>query len=106
MPQKPAVLAVDVGGSHVKALLSGEMERRRFDSGPDLTPQAMVEGVLRLADGWSFECVSVGIPMPVRDGKPVAEPVNLGKGWDGFDFEASFAVPSKVANDGVMDALG
>ena len=69
MPQKPAVLAVDVGGSHVKALLSGESERRRFDSGSDLTPQTMVEGVLRLAEGWQFDRVSVGIPAPVRGGK-------------------------------------
>jgi polyphosphate glucokinase len=101
-----SVLVVDVGGSHVKALVSGETERRRFDSGPGLTPQAMVEGVLRLVDGWSFECVSVGIPMPVRDGKPVMEPVNLGKGWVGFDFGAAFGVPTKVVNDAVMQALG
>jgi polyphosphate glucokinase len=101
-----AVLAVDVGGSHVKALLSGETERRRFDSGPDLTPQTMVDGVLRLADGWRFDCVSVGIPMPVRGGKPTVEPVNLGKGWVGFDFEAAFGVPTKVVNDAVMQAVG
>jgi polyphosphate glucokinase len=106
MPQKPAVLAVDVGGSHVKALLSGESERRRFDSGSDLTPQAMVEGVLRLAEGWQFDRVSVGIPAPVRDGKPIAEPVNLGKGWVGFDYEGAFGVPTKVVNDAVMQAIG
>jgi polyphosphate glucokinase len=90
----------------VKALLSGESERRRFDSGADLTPQAMVDGVLRLAEGWAYERVSVGIPMPVRDGKPVVEPVNLGKGWVGFDFEAAFGVPTKVVNDAVMQAVG
>jgi polyphosphate glucokinase len=106
MPQKPAVLAVDVGGSHVKALLSGESERRRFDSGPDLTPQTMVEGVLRLAEGWQFDRVSVGIPAPVRGGKPIAEPVNLGKGWVGFDYEGAFGVPTKVVNDAVMQAIG
>ena len=32
------VLAVDVGGSHVKALLEGEAERRRFPSGPEVIP--------------------------------------------------------------------
>ncbi len=104
--QTQSVLAVDVGGSHVKALLQGESERRRFDSGRDLTPQAMAEGVLQLAEGWSFDRVSVGIPMPVRDGKPVAEPVNLGKGWVGFDFDAAFGVPTKVVNDAVMQAVG
>jgi polyphosphate glucokinase len=100
------VLAVDVGGSHVKALLSGESERRRFKTGSNLTPQTMVDGVLRLVDGWSFERVSAGIPMPVHGGKPVAEPVNLGKGWVGFDFDAAFGVPTKVVNDAVMQAIG
>jgi polyphosphate glucokinase len=102
----PSVLVVDVGGSHVKAMLSGERERRRFDSGPDLTPQEMVEGVLGLADGWSFDRVSVGIPTPVRGGKAIADPVNLGGGWIGFDFEAAFGVPTKVVNDAVMQAIG
>jgi polyphosphate glucokinase len=102
----PPVLAVDVGGSHVKALVYGETERRRFKSGPDLTPEAMVEGVLRLVEGWSFERVSVGIPTPVRGGKPVAEPVNLGDGWVGFDFDSAFGVPTKVVNDAVMQAVG
>src|SRR5215211_7670112 len=105
-PQKPSVLAVDVGGSHVKALLSDESEHRRFKSGPRLTPAAMVDGVLRLADGWSFERVSVGIPTPVRGGKPIAEPVNLGEGWVGFDFDEAFGVPTKVVNDAVMQAVG
>jgi polyphosphate glucokinase len=101
-----SVLAVDVGGSHVKALVSGESERRRFASGPDLAPQAMVEGVLRIVEGWSFERVTVGIPTPVRGGKAIAEPVNLGKGWVGFDFDGAFEVPTKVVNDAVMQAVG
>jgi len=104
--QARSVLAVDVGGSHVKARLTGESDRRRFDSGPDLTPQQMVEGVHALAAGWFFDRVSVGIPTPVRGGKPIAEPVNLGDGWVGFDFDAAFGVPTKVVNDAVMQAIG
>ena len=100
------MLAVDVGGSHVKALLSGETERRRFKTGSRLTPSAMVDGVLGLVDGWSFERVSVGIPTPVRGGKPIAEPVNLGEGWVGFDFDGAFGAPTKVVNDAVMQAVG
>ena len=102
----PAVLAVDVGGSHVKALASGEREPRRFDSGPKLRPAEMVEGVLALVRGWAWDAVSVGIPTPVRGGKPIAEPVNLGKGWIGFDYEGAFGKPTKVVNDAVMQALG
>lgn len=100
------VLAVDVGGSHVKLLASGERERRRFDSGPKLTPRQMVDGVLEAARGWSWEVVSVGIPTPVRGGNSIAEPINLGDGWVGFDFETAFAKPTKVVNDAVMQAIG
>ena len=103
---KPRVLAVDVGGTHVKALLAGEKERRRFKSGPDLTPQAMVEGVLDVASGWAFDRVSLGIPMPVRSGKAIAEPINLGTGWVEFDFDDAFGVPTRVVNDAVMQAIG
>ena len=100
------VLTVDVGGSRVKALASNEQERRRFDSGPKLTPQEMVEGVLDVTAGWSWDVVSVGIPTPVRGGMPIAEPVNLGEGWVGFDYEQAFGKPTKLVNDAAMQALG
>ena len=102
----PIVLAVDVGGSHVKALTSKETERRRFKSGPTLTAEQMVAGVLNVVDGWSWDVASVGIPTPVRGGKVVAEPVNLGEGWVGFDYEAALGKPTKVINDATMQAVG
>lgn len=100
------VIAIDVGGSHVKLLVDGEVEPRKFDSGPKLTPKAMVEGTLAAAEGWSWDLVSIGIPTPVRDSRPVSEPANLGKGWVGFDFGQAFGRPTKVVNDAVMQALG
>src|SRR2546423_15569077 len=100
------VLAVDVGGSHVKVLLEGEAERRRFASGPEFTAQAMVDGVLEAVDGWSFDRVTVGIPTAVRGGKPIAEPVNLGDGRVGFDYEAAFGVPPKGVNNAGLAAVG
>lgn len=103
---KQIVLAVDVGGSHVKLLTSDEQERRRFRSGPELSPEQMVDGVREAARGWSWDVVSVGIPTPVRGGNPIAEPINLGDGWVGFDFEAAFAKPTKLVNDAVMQAIG
>lgn len=100
------VLAVDVGGSQVKLLPSNEQERRRFESGPELTPQELVDGVLEAAAGSAWDVVSVGIPTPVRGGHPIAEPINLGEGWVGFDYEAAFGKPTKVVNDAVMQAIG
>jgi len=100
------VLSVDVGGSNVKALLSGETRRRRAASGPNMSAPEMVAVVRELAEGWEWDVVSVGIPAPVRDGKVAAEPVNMGKGWAGFDFEAAFGKPTHVVNDAAMQALG
>jgi polyphosphate glucokinase len=100
------VLAVDVGGSHVKVLRSGETEHRRFESGPQLSAQQMVDGVRSLTSDWPFDKVSIGIPSPVHDGHVVSEPVNLGAGWVGFDFEQAFGKPTKVINDAAMQALG
>jgi len=105
-PRAPAVLAVDVGGSHVKMLLNGNPERRRFASGPKMTAQEMVAGVLELVGDWAYDYVSVGVPSPVRDGKVLRDPFNLGKGWAGFDFPAAFGKPTKVVNDAAMQALG
>ncbi len=102
----PVVLAVDVGGSHVKALTSRAKVRRRFVSGPTLSAAEMVAGTLAVADGWKWSAVTVGIPAPIRAGKVVAEPVNLGDGWVGFDYESAFGVPTKVVNDAVMQAVG
>jgi polyphosphate glucokinase len=101
-----SILVVDVGGSHVKALLWGESEKRKFTSGPDLTAKEMVDGALKLADGWSFDRVSIGVPTPVHGGKPVAEPVNLGTGWVGFDYEGAFGAPTRLINDAAMQAIG
>jgi predicted NBD/HSP70 family sugar kinase len=100
------VLAVDVGGSHVKLLLSGGEERRRFDSGPNLGPRQLLEGVRAETKDWSFDVLSIGIPAVVRAGRVVSEPVNLGSGWVGFDFEEAFGKPTKVINDAAMQALG
>jgi polyphosphate glucokinase len=103
---KQIVLAVDVGGSHVKALTSDQTERRRFKSGHALTAEQMVTGVLQVVEGWDWDVVSVGIPTPVRNDKVVAEPVNLGEGWVDFDYEQAFGKPTKVVNDAVMQAVG
>jgi predicted NBD/HSP70 family sugar kinase len=100
------VLAVDVGGSHVKALTSNRKERRRFVSGRTLTPEQMVAGTLEAVAGWTWSRVTVGIPAPIRGGKVVHDPVNLGAGWVGFDYEAAFGKPTQVVNDAVMQAVG
>lgn len=87
-------------------LLNGAPERRRFVSGKKLVPGDMVSGVLKHAADWTYEVVSVGVPAPVQSGRVVNDPLNLGPGWVGFDFEAAFGKPTKVINDAAMQALG
>ena len=100
------VLAIDIGGTHVKVLATGQKEERKFDSGPTLTPRRMVSGVKRLTKDWKYDVVSIGYPGPVLRGRPVSEPRNLGKGWVGFDFAAAFGCRVKLINDAAMQALG
>src|SRR6516225_3211559 len=105
-PSGKKVLVIDVGGTSVKILASGQTEVRSFRSGPMLTPKQMVSEVKKLAADWTYEVVSIGYPGPVLEGKPTADPPNLGRGWIGFDFAAAFGRPIKVINDAAMQAMG
>jgi predicted NBD/HSP70 family sugar kinase len=100
------VLVIDIGGTNVKVLVTGEEVPRKFPSGPTLTPDAMVAGVIKIAEGWEYDAVSIGYPGPVLRGRPVSDPVNLGPGWVGFDFGAAFHRPVQLINDAAMQALG
>ncbi|HEY2414936.1 MAG TPA: ROK family protein [Pirellulaceae bacterium] len=100
------ILVVDVGGTHVKVLATGQTEPRRFDSGPKFTPERMVLGVKELANDWSYEAVTIGYPGLVLRGRPIADPHNLGAGWVGFDYETAFGCPVRIINDAAMQALG
>ena len=100
------ILVVDVGGTNVKILASGQQEARKFPSGADLSAKRMIEGVQELAKDWEYDVVTIGYPGPVVNGSPLHEPVNLGRGWVGVDFPAEMGKPVKVINDAAMQALG
>jgi len=100
------VLAIDIGGTHVKILDAGQKTHREFASGQALTPRRMVSAVKKLAGDWEYDVVSIGYPGVVVHGRPIVEPHNLGPGWVGFDFAAAFKRPVKVINDAAMQALG
>jgi polyphosphate glucokinase len=101
-----STLAIDIGGTHVKIRIPSEMEKREFESGPTLTPKQMVDGVKKLSTGWKFDSITIGLPAPIRNNKPVKNPVNLGPGWVDFDYDADFGVPVKIINDAAMQAVG
>ena len=100
------VLVIDVGGTHVKVLATGEKLHREFVSGPKMTPKIMVSKVRTLVADWQYDAIAMGYPGPVVHNRPLAEPWNLGPGWVGFDFKRAFKRPIKITNDAAMQALG
>jgi polyphosphate glucokinase len=104
---KPArVLVIDVGGTNVKVLASGQRQPIKIPSGPRMTPKQMVSEVQEAVSDWAYDVVSIGYPGAVLHGKPIGEPRNLGSGWVGFNFRRAFGRPVKLINDAAMQAWG
>lgn len=108
-------LAIDIGGSRLKASIldeDGEMvtERVRVDTPKPCPPKALLSALKQLvAQLPEFDRVSVGFPGVVHKGKILAA-ANLGtKYWQGFDLEKALArmlhKPVKVVNDADMQGL-
>src|SRR5580704_8257522 len=104
--KSPKVLVIDVGGTNVKVLATGEKEVRKYPSGPTMTPRKMVRLVKKATADWKYDCISLGYPGPIINGHPLREPHNLGRGWVGFNFQRAFGCPVKIINDAAMQALG
>jgi polyphosphate glucokinase len=100
------VLVIDVGGTHVKILATGQKLKREVDSGKKMTAARMCNWVKQAASDWQYDVVSIGYPGPVVHGRPVREPYNLGKGWVGFDYCKCLGRPVKIVNDAAMQAIG
>jgi len=100
------ILVIDVGGTHVKVLASGQKTPIKIPSGPKMTALKMVKLVREATSKWRYEGVSIGFPGPVIANRPMREPHNLGEGWVHFDFHRAFRRPTKVVNDAAMQALG
>ena len=100
------ILVIDVGGTNVKVLVTGQKESVKIPSGPKMTAREMVKDVRKAASGWEYSAISIGYPGPVIHGHPLCEPHNLGGGWVGFNFKKAFGRPVKIVNDAAMQALG
>jgi polyphosphate glucokinase len=100
------VLAIDIGGTWIKVLVTGQTQHRQIPSGPALTPQQMVLEVKKSTADWTYDTASIGYPGPVLNGRPLRDPWNLGPGWVGFDYTSAFGHPVRLINDAAMQALG
>ncbi len=99
-------LVIDVGGTHIKLLATGQKEALKIVSGPVMTAEEMVRDVLTATSHWDYQVVSMGYPGPVVDGRPLSEPHNLGAGWIELDYQGRFGRPVRLINDAAMQALG
>ena len=102
---KKKILTIDVGGSNVKVMISRAL-RRKFTSGPQMTPRELVAQLKSLLQDWTFDAISMGFPAPVRNGCIMTEPKHLGPGWKRFNFGKSLGKPVRIINDAAMQALG
>ncbi|MDX1946150.1 MAG: hypothetical protein SFU86_12195 [Pirellulaceae bacterium] len=107
MPETtPEILVIDIGGTSVKLWHTTHQDHRKFESGKELTPEAMVAGVQESAREWTYQAIALGLPCRVSAGRAVEEPQNLGAGWMGFNFSAAFGLPARILNDACLQALG
>jgi len=102
---KEKILVIDIGGSNVKMMIS-RAQRRKFTSGPEMTPGELVTQLKSGLEDWKFDAISMGFPAPVRNGSIMSEPKHLGPGWARFNFEKSLGKPVRIINDAAMQALG
>jgi predicted NBD/HSP70 family sugar kinase len=103
--KKKKILVIDIGGTHVKLMIS-RSEKRKFDSGTKLSPKQLIAQVKETAEGWSYDAISIGFPAPVHKGRIMSEPKHLAPGWVGWNFNKSLGKPTRVINDAAMQALG
>jgi polyphosphate glucokinase len=100
------VLVIDVGGTNIKILATGQKEPVKIPSGQKMSAKKMAKEVRAAAKNWNYDVVSIGYPGPVVHGHPLSEPHNLARGWVGFDFRKAFGKPVRITNDAAMQALG
>ena len=108
-------LAVDIGGSGIKAMVldnSGNAisDRLRIDTPEPATPQAVMDVICTLAHKQSsFDRVSVGFPGVVEQGVTKSA-ANLDDEWLGFKFEKAIQQrldkPVKIKNDAEIQGYG
>jgi len=100
------ILVVDIGGTNAKVWKTGEADKLKVPSGKDFTPEKLVAEVREASSDWAFDRISIGYPGDVIQGRPAADPYNLGTGWVDFDFTKAFNCPVRIMNDACMQALG
>src|SRR5258706_11306892 len=103
--KKKSVMTIDVGGTNVKVLVTGQKEATKIPSGKPMTAKKMVAAVKKATAGVKYSYVSIGYPGPVLQGQPAMEPHNLGPGWVAIDYKKAFRCPVKIVHHTAPPAL-
>ncbi len=115
-PAGPLTLAIDIGGTRLKAGILATTGRMvagpaRVDTPHPATPAVVLDALTAMVRPMgSFERISIGFPGVVRDGIVLTAP-NLGtEAWHGWPLAATLAerlgVPARLANDATVQGLG
>lgn len=115
-PDAPLTLAIDVGGTHLKAGLLNTAGvfvagPARIDTPDPATPDAVIAGLIGIIGPLgAFDRVSMGFPGVVRHGRVYTAP-NLGtQAWHGFPLAQELARrlgrPVRLLNDASVQGLG
>jgi polyphosphate glucokinase len=102
----PSVLVCDLGAANLKLWCSRTGATAAAGTGHTYAPDDLLRDIRRLSEGWPVDRITLGVPTGVAHGRCYSEPHNLGTGWLDFDPDRAFAVPAKLINDAVMQALG
>jgi polyphosphate glucokinase len=100
------ICTLDIGGTNAKARCAHWSDKRATPSGPGYTPEQLANDLPGLLAGEKVDAITIGLPTPIRAGRPLMDPVNLGPGWKDFDYRRAFGVPVKILNDAAMQAIG
>lgn len=110
------VLAIDIGGSHVKATIlnkQGEltMEYDKVATPMPSTPENMMGAIKKLVKNFpAYDKISVGFPGYIKNGTVITAPNLSTKAWENFDLQGeiakTLAKPAHVVNDADMQGLG
>ena len=85
-PKPHRILVIDVGGTHVKLLMTGQKDSVKIPSSLSMTAAKMIRAVKKTTRAWKYDAIAMGYPGPVINNHPLREPHNLGGGWVGFNF--------------------
>lgn len=114
---KPGILAIDIGGTGLKAAVineKGQMlaERVRVPTPHPCPPKVLLENVKGMVAGLpAFDRISIGFPGVVREGKVLTAPNLDTRLWAGFPLRQAISrafgnTPAHLLNDADMQGLG